>query len=139
SGADLVFVAWAGATSGAMWQSLSQQGVFESMPVVTGLGDVSTYGAYGEASESISFLSHYFGGAAGTEAEKAMIAFLEKGGHQADLFSPDGFTAAQMIVQAVREGGDTVDGMIAALEGWSFDGVKGSYTIRAEDHALIQP
>lgn len=139
SGADLVFVAWAGATSGAMWQSLSQQGVFESMPVVTGLGDVSTYGAYGEASESISFLSHYFGGAAGTEAEKAMISFLEKGGHQADLFSPDGFTAAQMIVQAVREGGDTVDGMIAALEGWSFDGVKGSYTIRAEDHALIQP
>jgi len=27
SGADLVFVAWAGATSGAMWQSLSQQGL----------------------------------------------------------------------------------------------------------------
>lgn len=139
SGADLVFVAWAGATSGAMWQALSQQGVFESMPVVTGLGDVATYGAYGEASEDISFLSHYFGGAAGTDAEKAMIAFLEEGGHQADLFSPDGFTAAQMIVQAVREGGDTVDGMIAALEGWQFDGVKGGYTIRAEDHALIQP
>ena len=139
SGADLVFVAWAGATSGAMWQALSQQGVFESMPVVTGLGDVATYGAYGEASEDISFLSHYFGGAAGTDAEKAMIASLEAGGHQADLFSPDGFTAAQMIVQAIREGGDTVDGMIAALEGWQFDGVKGGYTIRAEDHALIQP
>lgn len=139
SGADLVFVAWAGATSGAMWQALSQQGVFESMPVVTGLGDVATYGAYGEASEDISFLSHYFGGAAGTDAEQAMIAFLEEGGHQADLFSPDGFTAAQMIVQAVREGGDTVDGMIAALEGWQFDGVKGGYTIRADDHALIQP
>jgi len=139
SGADLVFVAWAGATSGAMWQALSQQGVFESVPVVTGLGDVSTYGAYGAASEDISFLSHYFGGAGGTDAEAAMIAALEEGGHQADLFSPDGFTAAQMIVQAIREGGDTVDGMIAALEGWSFEGVKGGYTIRAEDHALIQP
>jgi branched-chain amino acid transport system substrate-binding protein len=68
-----------------------------------------------------------------------MIAFLDEGGHEADLFSPDGFTAAQMIVQAVREGGDTVDGMIAALEGWEFDGVKGGYTIRADDHALIQP
>jgi ABC-type branched-chain amino acid transport systems, periplasmic component len=139
SGADLVFVAWAGATSGAMWQALSQQGVFEAMPVVTGLGDVSTYGAYGAASEDISFLSHYFGGAAGTEAEEAMIASLEEGGHEADLFSPDGFTAAQMIVQAVRDGGDTVDGMIAALEGWQFDGVKGAYEIRAGDHALIQP
>ena len=139
SGADLVFVAWAGASSGAMWQSLSQQGVFEQMTVVTGLGDISTYGAYGVASEDISFLSHYFGGAAGTDAEAAMIAYLEANGHDADLFSPDGFTAAQMIVQAVREGGDTVDGMIAALEGYTFDGVKGSYTIRAEDHALIQP
>lgn len=139
SGADLVFVAWAGASSGAMWQALSQQGVFEAMPVVTGLGDVSTYGAYGAASEDISFLSHYFGGAAGTDAEAAMIEYLEANGHQADLFSPDGFTAAQMVVQAVREGGDTVDGMIAALEGYTFEGVKGSYTIRAEDHALIQP
>jgi branched-chain amino acid transport system substrate-binding protein len=139
SGADLVFVAWAGATSGAMWQALSQQGVFDEMPVVTGLGDVATYGAYGAASEDISFLSHYFGGAAGTDAEAAMIAALEEAGHAADLFSPDGFTAAQMIVQAVREGGDTVDGMIAALEGWEFEGVKGGYTIRADDHALIQP
>jgi branched-chain amino acid transport system substrate-binding protein len=139
SGADLVFVAWAGATSGAMWQALSQQGVFDEMPVVTGLGDIATYGAYGAASEDISFLSHYFGGAAGTDAEAAMIASLEEAGHQADLFSPDGFTAAQMIVQAVREGGDTVDGMIAALEGWEFEGVKGGYTIRADDHALIQP
>lgn len=137
--ADLAFVAWAGATSGAMWQALSQQGVFESIPVVTGLGDISTFGAYGEASEDISFLSHYFAGAAGTAAEDAMIAHLEAAGHQADLFSPDGFVAAQMIVQAVREGGDTVDGMIAALEGWEFDGPKGGYTIRAEDHALIQP
>ncbi|MGB3911333.1 MAG: substrate-binding domain-containing protein [Pseudolysinimonas sp.] len=139
TGADLVFVAWAGATSGAMWQALSQQGVFDEMPVVTGLGDIATYGAYGAASEDISFLSHYFGGAAGTDAEAAMIASLEEAGNEADLFSPDGFTAAQMIVQAVREGGDTVDGMIAALEGWEFDGVKGGYTIRAEDHALIQP
>lgn len=139
SGADLAFVAWAGATSGAMWQALSQQGVFDAMPVVTGLGDISTYGAYGAASEDISFLSHYFGGAAGTDAEAAMIDYLEANGHEADLFSPDGFTAAQMIVQAVREGGDTVDGMIAALEGWTFDGVKGGYEIRAEDHALLQP
>ncbi len=139
SGADLAFVAWAGATSASMWQALSQQGVFEAMPVVTGLGDISTYGAYGEASEQISFLSHYFGGASGTEAEAAMIDGLDALGAEADLFSPDGFVAAQMIVQAVAEGGDTVDGMIAALEGYTFEGPKGTTTIRAEDHAVIQP
>ena len=136
---DLVFVAWAGASSGAMWSALSQQGVFDAVPVVTGLGDVATYGAYGEASERISFLNHYFGGASGTDAEAAMIEHLEAEGATPDLFSPDGFVAAQMIVQAVREGGDTVDGMIDALEGWTFESVKGEITIRAEDHAMIQP
>ncbi|HEY6799244.1 MAG TPA: substrate-binding domain-containing protein [Agromyces sp.] len=136
---DLIFVAWAGASSGAMWTALSQQGVFAAVPVVTGLGDVATYGAYGDASADISFLNHYFGGAAGTEAEAAMIEHLEAAGATPDLFSPDGFVAAQMIVQAVREGGGTVEGMIDALEGWTFDSVKGEITVREEDHAMIQP
>lgn len=136
---DLVFVAWAGASSGAMWTALAQQGVFDAAPVVTGLGDVATYNAYGEASGDISFLNHYFGGAAGTDIEVAMIESLEEAGAVPDLFSVDGFVAAQMIVQAVREGGDNVDGMVEALEGWTFDSVKGEITVRAEDHALIQP
>lgn len=106
---------------------------------MTGLGDISTYGAYGAASDQLNFLNHYFSGAAGNDVEAAMIAHIEAAGGAADLFSPDGFIAAQMIVQAIREGGDDVDAMIAALEGWTFDGPKGSTTIRAEDHAVIQP
>ncbi|MDJ0349431.1 substrate-binding domain-containing protein [Cryobacterium sp. PH29-G1] len=137
---DLIFVAWAGASTGAMWTALQQQGVFDAVPVVTGLGDVSTYGAYGAASDKISFLSHYFESATDNEQSKAMISYLEAHDAQADLFSPDGFVAAQMLVQAVREGGgDNVDDMIAALEGYTFDSVKGSITIRAEDHAVLQP
>ncbi|WP_353809395.1 substrate-binding domain-containing protein [Agromyces sp. SYSU T00194] len=135
---DLIFVAWAGASSGAMWTALQQQGVFDVAPVVTGLGDVATYGAYGDASGDISFLNHYFAGASGSEAEAAMLEYLEAEGLVGDLFSPDGFLAAQMIVEAVRAG-DDVDDMIAALEGASFDSVKGEVTVRAEDHAVIQP
>lgn len=137
---DLVFVAWAGATSGAMWEALTQQGVFDVAPVVTGLGDLSTYGAYGAASENISFLNHYFGGATDNEVNAAMIERLEAAGAEADLFSPDGFVAALMLVQAIREGGgDSVDDMIASLEGYTFEGPKGTTTIRAEDHAVLQP
>ncbi len=137
---DLVFVAWAGATSGAMWQALDQQGIFDAVPVVTGLGDVATFGAYAEASDQISFLNHYFAGAAGTEVEAAMLDALEEAGAQGDLFSPDGFVAGQMIVQAIREGGgDDVDSMVAALEGWTFEGPKGTMSIRAADHAMLQP
>ncbi len=135
---DLVFVAWAGATSGAMWQALSQQGVLDEIPVVTGLGDSATFGAYGEASEKINFLNHYFPGAPDNDVNTEMIDAIEAAGGTPDLFSPDGFNAAIMIVHAIQEGKGDVDAMIAALEGFSFDGPKGSMTVRADDHALIQ-
>ena len=129
---DLVFVAWAGATSGAMWQALSQQGVLDEIPVVTGLGDSATFGAYGEASEKINFLNHYFPGAPDNDVNTAMIEAIEAAGGTPDLFSPDGFNAAIMIVHAIQEGKGDVDAMIAALEGFEFDGPKGSMTVRAE-------
>lgn len=135
---DVVFAAWAGTTSGSMWEALNQQGAFDVAPIVTGLGDTATYGAFGAAGEKISFLNHYFPGAAGTEVEKTMIESIEANDKKADLFSPDGFVAGQMIARAVAEGGDDVEAMIAGLEGWSFEGPKGETTIRAEDHALIQ-
>ncbi|WP_404312859.1 substrate-binding domain-containing protein [Agrococcus terreus] len=136
---DLVFVAWAGATTGAMWEALAQQGVLEGTTVVTGLADRASYQAYGPGSGDIQFLNHYFPGATDTEAAQAMDAHLEEAGHEADLFTVDGFVGAQMLVQAVTEGKGDVDAMIAALEGWTFESVKGELTIRAEDHALIQP
>ncbi|MDT0329675.1 substrate-binding domain-containing protein [Nocardiopsis lambiniae] len=135
---DLVFVAWAGETASAMWQSLDQQGILDSTEVVTGLDIKASYPIFGEAGEGISFLSHYFDGASDTEVARIMREKVEAAGGGVDLFTPDGFTAAQMIVHAATEGDTTAD-RVAALEGWTFDGVKGELTIRAEDHALIQP
>ncbi|MFI2661488.1 substrate-binding domain-containing protein [Micromonospora carbonacea] len=134
---DLLFVAWAGTTAPAMWQTLDQQGVLSSTTVVTGLDIRASWPTFGAAGAKISFLSHWFDGAADTEAAKAAKAKVPGG--TLDLFHPDGFAAAQMVVRAVEQGGDDVDKMIAGLEGWSFEGVKGTMTIRAEDHALLQP
>ncbi|MGV9193333.1 substrate-binding domain-containing protein [Microbacterium sp. MC2] len=135
---DLVFVAWAGATSGAMWQAMSQQGVLDDIPVVTGLGDAVTFGAYGEASEKISFLNHYFPGGPDNEVNDAMVEAVTAAGGIPDLFTPDGFNAALMLVHAIREGAGDVDAMVSALEGYSFEGPKGTTTVRASDHALLQ-
>ena len=134
---DLLFVAWAGTTAPAMWQTLDQQAVLSSTQVVTGLDLRASWPTFGAAGSKISFLAHYFDGASDTEAAKAAKAKVPGG--TIDLFHPDGFAAAQMVVRAVQEGGDDVDKMIKALEGWSFDGIKGPMTIRAEDHALLQP
>lgn len=136
---DLVFVAWAGATTGSMWESLEQQGVFDAAPVVTGLGNIASYGAYGDVAENISFLSYYFAAAPDNPVNDAMVKAVEAAGAEADLFTPDGFVAAQLIVHAIAEGDGDVDKMIAALEGYSFDGPKGKTTVRASDHAMLQP
>ncbi|MGC4887893.1 substrate-binding domain-containing protein [Micromonospora sp. DT227] len=134
---DLLFVAWAGTTAGAMWQTLDQQGVLAATTVVTGLDIRASWPTFGAAGSKISFLSHYFDGASDTEAAKAAKAKIPGG--TLDLFHPDGFAAAQMVVRAVQEGGDDVAKMVTALEGWEFEGVKGTMKIRAEDHALLQP
>ncbi len=137
AGADLMFVAWAGATAAPMWQALGQQGVLESTTVVTGLADRATWEpTFGDVAGSIDFLAHYFAEAPDNEVNDFMVENVSV----ADLFTPDGFVAAQMIVQAVTEGDPSdTSSMIEALEGWTFDAPKGTQTVRAEDHAMLQP
>ncbi|MFF3070893.1 substrate-binding domain-containing protein [Kitasatospora sp. NPDC057936] len=139
---DLLFVAWAGDTASALWTALSQQDVFSGTKVVTGLDLAASYPLFGPAGERIYFLNHYFAGAAGTPVEKAMTDAVTAAGGKTDIFTPDGFTAAQMIVHAVEAAhgsAEDTSALVKALEGWSFDGVKGRTTVRAEDHALLQP
>jgi branched-chain amino acid transport system substrate-binding protein len=137
---DLLFVAWAGTNATQMWTALNQQGVLAAAPVVTGLANTATYPATGPAGSKIEFLAHYFPGAGGNNtAEAAMTASVQKAGGAVDLFTPDGFTAMQMFAHAIEADPTNVDKQITALEGWSFAGVEGQYTIRAADHALLQP
>jgi len=139
-GPDLLFIAWAGATAPAMYAALANQGVLESTQVVTGLDIRASYPIFGPAAEQISFISHYIYQAPDNEVNDFLIERLEAEGGVPDLFMPDGFAGAQMIVHAVGTAeGDDVDAMIEALEGHTFQGVKGDYEVRAEDHALLQP
>jgi branched-chain amino acid transport system substrate-binding protein len=132
---DMVFVAWAGDTTPSMWQTLSQQGVFDTAEVVTGLADRVGFPLFGEAAQQISFLSHYFAEASDNEAAQA----LKDAVGTPDIFHADGFVAAQMVVRAVEQGGTDVDAMAEALRGWTFTAPKGETTVRAEDHAMLQP
>ncbi len=137
--ADLLFVAWAGTNATQMWTALDQQGAFDSSTVVTGLDIKATWPAFKPVASKVSFLAHYFDGAADNKVEQAMVTALKAEGKTQDLFSPDGFNAGLMIVHALQASTDNVDDMISALEGWSFEGPKGQMTIRASDHALLQP
>jgi branched-chain amino acid transport system substrate-binding protein len=138
--ADLVFVAWAGANSPQMWQALAQQGVARSTTIVTGLANRATYQTFGPLVPGVKLLSHYVYQAPKSKVNDWLVKQLRKRGQVPDLFTPDGFVTAQLIVQAVKAAdGDDVDKMIAGLENYKFTGPKGPQRVRPEDHALIQP
>jgi len=137
--ADLVFVAWAGTTAGAMWKALDQQNVFNGPDVVTGLAERATWSALGDQATKIHFLSHYVFTAPKNKVNDWLVKQMRKRGQVPDLFTPDGFNAALMIVQALKKGDYNVDKMISALEGYKFLGPKGFEAIRPQDHATLQP
>ncbi len=136
---NLLFVAWAGTNATQMWEAMGQQGAFDGTTVVTGLDIKPTHTVFAPVADKLSLLAHYFDGATDNPVEQAMVAGLTAEGKTQDLFSPDGCNAALMVVRAAQESADDVDGMITALEGWEFEGPKGTMTIRAEDHAMLQP
>jgi branched-chain amino acid transport system substrate-binding protein len=137
---DLVFVAWAGATSQAAFTALDQQGVFDTVDtVVTGLGDRVTWPAYGPALGKIRFLNHYNASSPKNAVNDWLVKKMARRNQIPDLFTPDGFVGAQMIVRALKASPTDVSKMTSALEGWSFTGPKGQQEIRASDHAMLQP
>jgi branched-chain amino acid transport system substrate-binding protein len=139
AGADLVFVAWAGTTAGAMWNALDQQGVFNGPDVVTGLAERATWTALGSVATKIHYLSHYVYTAPKNKVNDWLVAQMHKRGQTPDLFTPDGFNAALMIVHALKVGNNDPDKMVTSLEGFKFLGPKGFEAIRPQDHATLQP
>jgi branched-chain amino acid transport system substrate-binding protein len=133
---DLLFVAWAGTTGPALWRALDQQGA-DRARIATGLAERATWSAY---PAGIQFLSHYVAEAPKTKINDWLRKTMKRRNQTPDIFTPDGFVAAQMIVRAVSKGGGSdVNKMISALEGWSFIGPKGKQQIRKSDHAMLQP
>lgn len=139
--ADLIFVAWAGTTAGAMWKALDQQNVFSgNTQIVTGLAERATWGTLGDQATKIHFLSHYVYTAPKSKVNDWLVAQMRKRSQVPDIFTPDGFVMAQMIVHALKvAGGDDPDKMVTALEGYKFLAPKGIQAIRPQDHAMLQP
>jgi len=138
---DIIFLAWAGTTGAPLTAALQQQGVFNTAKVVTGLANIATYPFYGSVGTSFNYLSLYVANGSKNAANEYLIKGMKsKYNATPDLFTADGFVAAQMMVRAVQTGkGTNVNAMIKGLAGWSFLAPKGQQTIRVADHAMLQP
>jgi len=142
SKADVVIVTWAGTGFSPLFQQMKTLCVLDKMVVATGMGDNQTMKAgYADAINSVGVSVYQFG-LFDTEANKFLVSkHIEKYKGPPDLFAESGFNAGVMLVKALEatKGDPAADGMIKALEGMKFDGPKGQYTVRPEDHVLLQP
>lgn len=140
---DGLILVWATNTSATiLFDQLTSQGVTGSIPLITGFSsnDLTKLLDPGNVGSVGLIVYHYT--LPQTDANTALVEQYQAQFQKLpDLFSECGFATAQAVVAALNAtNGDTSSAaLIGALEGLSFDGPKGTYTIRAEDHQALAP
>jgi branched-chain amino acid transport system substrate-binding protein len=136
-----VFLACAGTQCQSLATALDQQGVLDATKVMTGLGNIASFGGYGSAGTKLAYISVYYYKFPKTKANTYLVKYIQQHYHRpADIFDQDAFAAAQQIVAALQKTHSTsASKMITALEGQTVQGPKGPYTIRKQDHVCLQP
>ena len=141
SGADAWIVTWAGGGFIPLFQAALDLGVFDEMALGASLADNVTIPAFysNTVGQNSGILYHY------TLPDNAINDWLvaedkARYGASPDLFDADGMNAAIMLVEGLKatNGDASAEALIAAFEGMSFEGPKGTIEIRAEDHVAIQ-
>lgn len=141
SGAEAWIPTWAGGGFISIMQSAVDLGVVDKMDMASSFVDNVALPAF--FSNSIgatgSILYHY------SAPDNAINDWLIKEtkaryGVYPDLFDADGANAAIMLVEGLKatNGDASADALMAAWEGMSFEGPKGTIYIRPEDHVAIQ-
>jgi branched-chain amino acid transport system substrate-binding protein len=142
SGADNLFLTWAGVGYVTLFQQLSDLGALDEMTVATGYGDNASFAAvYGAAVDQIGLNVYHYTVPDNEINDWLTARHLEEYNEPPDLFTAGGMASAIALATALEAtGGDTTaDVMIDALEGLMFEGPKGTYYIRPEDHVCEQP
>lgn len=138
---DGLILIWATNTSGAvLYEQLTSQGVTGNIPFITGFSSNDLVKILDPGNVGSVGLIVYHYTLPETEANEWMVEqYNAQFGGNPDLFSECGFATAQAVVAALNatEGDTTGETLIAALEGLEFEGPKGTYVIRAEDHQAL--
>jgi branched-chain amino acid transport system substrate-binding protein len=142
SGADNLFLTWAGTGYVTLFQQLADLGALDVMTVATGYGDNASFAAvYGAALGQIGLNVYHYTVPENEINDWLVARHLDEFNEPPDLFTAGGMASAIALASALEAtGGDTSgDAMIPALEGLMFEGPKGTYYIRPEDHVCEQP
>jgi branched-chain amino acid transport system substrate-binding protein len=142
SEADVLIVTWAGAGFAPMFQQMSQLGVFDEMIVGTGVGDNQTLAAgYADAIGVVGVQVYHYTLPDNEINDWLVERHMEEYGTPPDLWAAGGMMAAIMVVEGLEaSNGDASADVLRAVyeDNFSFEGPKGTVTIRPSDHVALQ-
>lgn len=141
SKANVFMPTWAGENLKTLFAQMREMGIFERMRVLSNLVDRESLHVLGETAEGMVGAARYY-----YEFPRRAIndwfvrRHQERYGEPPDIFTGTAFAAGVAIVDGLKrtEGSASAELLIPALEGMSFEGPKGTYTIRSEDHQALQ-
>ncbi len=140
---EVLVLHWSNAaTAPKLNQQIVQLGLLKQMKLATGIGDMRSMKAMTADNVGTGGLVKYFYTFPKTRANDFLVAEYKKRFNETpELFTAGGMAAAIAIVDALKKTSGDADAekLIATLEGMSFDGPKGQYTFRKEDHQALQP
>ena len=142
SGAKVLMVTWAGNNFPRLFQQMQEQGVLDKLTLATGFGDnVTLPTVYKDAVGSVGMIAYHYTLPKNAVNDWLVAEHQKQFGAPPDLFTAGGMAAAIATIKALNAtNGDTdAQKLIGVMEGMSFDGPKGTYTFRKEDHQALQP
>lgn len=141
SDADMVVQVWAGGGGITLAQQTVELGVLDEMALVTGTNSNDIVAAAPPPPGTIAYIVYQYT-LPQTEVNDWLVSkHVAEFQDVPDLFTECSFATAQAVVQGLEAtaGDPFPEAMIPALEGLTFDGPKGEYTIRESDHQALAP
>lgn len=140
---DVLVVHWSNAQTGPkLYQQIAQLGLPKKMKITGGIADLRSMKSLIQDNVGQVGMVKYFHTFPKTKANDFLVEEYKKRWNEPpELFSAGGMAAAIAAVEALKktQGDADAEKLIATLEGMSFEGPKGTYTFRKEDHQALQP
>jgi branched-chain amino acid transport system substrate-binding protein len=141
SGADAVFVFYAGGEAISFVKQYDSFGLKQAMPLyASGFLTSPLYvNAQGPAAEGIVTSLHYIP-TLDTPVNKAFVAaFKAKTGREPSEYAVQGYDAARALIEAAKTGATDREAIATALPKVSFEGPRGALSIDPATNNIIQP
>ncbi len=142
SKADVLVQSWSGGGYRYLFGDMRDLRIFDIMRVTGGLGDREARHALGlDAVGMVGIIKYSYILPDNPVNDWLTTQHIARHNAPPDLFTGGGFAAGIALVEALKrsEGKTDPEVLIPLMEGMRFEGPKGTYTFRPQDHQALQP